>query len=218
MPACAGMTKNEALMTPDYWTKAKAHLRKKDKTLKAVIDAYKGETMRLRGEPFVTLARSITGQQISVKAADSVWNRLCAGLGKITPETVANAPAETLRGFGLSGSKVIYLHALAMHFMENARRIKSWPAMTDAEIIAELTAIKGIGVWTAEMFLIFGLGRPDVFPLADLGLLKGIYRHYNNGEKMTKAEIIAIGESWRPYRSLGTWYMWRALDPVPVEY
>lgn len=204
--------------TPAYWEEAKAALSKKDKVLKKIIAAYDGEVMAMRGEPFVTLARSICGQQISVKAAQSVWDRFEAAIGKVTPEHVANMPAEALRACGLSGSKVIYLHALAMHFLENKKTIKKWNVMTDAEIIKELTSIKGIGVWTAEMFLIFGLGRPDVFPLLDLGLLKGIYRHYNSSEPMTKAEVIAIGERWRPYRSLGTWYMWRALDPVPVAY
>lgn len=205
-------------MTPAYWEEAKKALSKKDKRLKKIIDSYEGEIMEMRGEPFVTLARSICGQQISVKAADSVWNRFVAGLGKVSPDSVAHAPAEELRSYGLSGSKVIYMHALAMHFLENTHSTKRWAGMSDAEIIKELTSIKGIGVWTAEMFLIFGLGRADVFPLLDLGLLKGIYRHYNGGEPMTKAEVIAVGETWRPYRSLGTWYMWRVLDPVPVAY
>jgi DNA-3-methyladenine glycosylase II len=110
------------------------------------------------------------------------------------------------------------MHSLANHFLENRRQIRQWPQMEDDAIIAELTSIKGIGRWTAEMFLIFALGRPDVFPIDDLGLLKGIYRLYNGGEKMSKAEVLAVGETWRPYRSLGTWYMWRVLDPLPVLY
>jgi len=209
---------SKKLLTPDYWEDGKAALRKRDKTLKAIIDAYEGDTMRLRGEPFYTLARAIIGQQISVKAADSVWAKLVAVVGKITPDIIGNADAVLLRSCGLSASKVIYLHALANHFLENKKRIKSLPDMTDDEAIAELTSIKGIGRWTAEMFLIFSLGRPDVFPLADLGLIKGIQRHYNKSEKMPLPDIIAIGERWRPFRSIGTWYMWRALDPVPVAY
>ncbi|NBO18137.1 MAG: DNA-3-methyladenine glycosylase 2 family protein [Proteobacteria bacterium] len=204
--------------TPDYWEEAKAYLSKRDKKLGKIIGAYQGEALELKGKPFETLARSIVGQQISVKAADSVHRRFVEAVGKVTPDKVANAPAERLRASGLSASKVIYMHALAMHFQENKRTIKNWPNMTDAEIIKELTSIKGIGVWTAEMFLLFALGRPDVFPLLDLGLLKGIYRTYNKGEKMDKAAVVAVGERWRPYRSVGTWYMWRALDPVPVAY
>lgn len=205
-------------MTPDYWAEGKAYLRRRDPQLKAIIDMYDGEALCLKGEPFVTLARSITGQQISVKAADSVWNRFAAALGTVTPETVAGAPAELLRGCGLSGSKVIYMHALAMHFLEHRYTAQHWQAMRDEDVIRTLTGIKGIGVWTAEMFLIFALGRPDVFPLADLGLLKGIYRYYQGGETMARAAVIAVGDTWRPYRSAGTWYMWRALDPVPVSY
>lgn len=205
-------------MTPDYWDKAKTALRKRDKTLKAIIDSYHGEVMTLRGDPFFTLARSIVGQQISVKAADSVWKKVTEAASPMTPEIVANTDSGILRACGLSERKVIYMHALANHFLDNRKAIKQWPKMGDDDIIKELTSIKGIGRWTAEMFLMFGLGRPDVFPLDDLGLLKGIYRHYNNGEKMPLAGVIAIGESWRPWRSLGTWYMWRVLDPLPVSY
>lgn len=205
-------------MTPEYWEDGKSDLRKRDKVLKKIIDSYHGETLMLRGDPFMTLARSITGQQISVKAADSVWRRFSEGVGKVTPAAVAAADAATLRGCGLSASKVTYLHALATHFLTEKKIIKRWPEMSDEEVIAELTSIKGIGRWTAEMFLIFGLGRPDVFPIADLGLLKAIYRHYNGGEKMTTDEVRAIGARWQPWRSMGTWYMWRALDPLPVSY
>ena len=110
------------------------------------------------------------------------------------------------------------MHSLANHFLENVPQIRKWPLMEDEAIIEELVTIKGIGRWTAEMFLIFGLGRPDVFPIDDLGLLKGIYRHYNDGERMPKEAVLAVSDVWRPYRSVGTWYMWRVLDPVPVHY
>jgi DNA-3-methyladenine glycosylase II len=123
-----------------------------------------------------------------------------------------------LRACGLSNAKVLYMHSLADHFLENGKQIKKWPLLEDEAIIQELVSIKGIGRWTAEMFLIFALGRPDVFPIDDLGLLKGIYRLYNQSVKMTKPELLLVGESWRPYRSLGTWYMWRVLDPVPIAY
>ena len=207
---------NEDIPLPVYWDEAKTALRQRDKTLKKIIDSYHGETMALRGDPFFTLARSITGQQISVKAAQSVWNKLSEGVGKMTPEIVANTDAAALRSCGLSERKVIYLHALANHFLDNKKLIKRWPEMPDDAIIAELTEIKGIGRWTAEMFLIFGLGRPDVFPLDDLGLLKGIHRHYNGGKPMAREKVIAVGERWQPWRSMGTWYMWRVLDPLPV--
>jgi DNA-3-methyladenine glycosylase II len=205
-------------MIPDYWNKAKRALAKRDPVLRAAIRSYKGEALQLRGKGFQTLSRAIVGQQISVKAADSIWRKLQFAVVQVTPKTVACAPYESLRGCGLSNAKVLYLHSLANHFLENGSKIRKWPLMDDVAIIEELTTVKGIGRWTAEMFLIFGLGRPDVFPIDDLGLVKGIRRHYANGEPLTKAEIIKVGDAWRPYRSLGTWYMWRVLDPVPVEY
>lgn len=205
-------------MTPDYWEEAKAYLSKRDKTLKKIIASYEGEALTLKGDGFGTLARSIVGQQISVKAADTVWGRFVAVVGRVTPAKVLAATPEELRACGLSAGKVVYMHALATHFAENKALIKRWPEMTDADITKELTSIKGIGVWTAEMFLLFALGRPDVFPLLDIGMLKAIYIHYNKGEKLEKPKIIALGEGWRPYRSVATWYLWRALDPVPVAY
>jgi DNA-3-methyladenine glycosylase II len=206
------------LTTPEYWAKAKRALSRRDSRLKSIIHSYRGEAMQLRGQGFQTLARAIVGQQISVKAADSIWKKLQTAVVRITPQCVASAPFELLRGCGLSNSKVLYMHSLANHFLENGRAIKKWPLMDDEAIVQELVTIKGVGRWTAEMFLIFGLGRADVFPIDDLGLIKGIHRHYHNGERMTKAELLAVGESWRPYRSLGTWYMWRVLDPVAVVY
>lgn len=205
-------------MTPEYWEKAKADLSKRDKTLRKIIGSYRGESLKLRGDGFKTLARAIVGQQISVKAADSVWRRFEEAAGKIRPEIIANLDAAVLRGCGLSAGKAIYMHALSNHFLENKQLIKRWPEMEDEDIIGELVSIKGIGRWTAEMFLIFGLGRPDVFPIGDLGLIKGVYRHYNDGREMPRAKVLAVAENWRPYRSVGTWYMWRALDPVPVTY
>ncbi|HEY4235226.1 MAG TPA: DNA-3-methyladenine glycosylase 2 family protein [Lacipirellulaceae bacterium] len=204
--------------TPEYWLRAKRALARRDPRLKAIIRSYRGEALRLRGRGFQTLARAIVGQQISTKAADSIWRRMQTAVVRVTPARVASAPAELLRAAGLSNAKVVYMQSLAAHFLENSRQIRKWPLMTDEEIVGELVSIRGIGRWTAEMFLIFSLGRPDIFPIDDLGLLRGIHRHYNAGEKMSKPELLAIGETWRPYRSLGTWYMWRVLDPVPVEY
>lgn len=206
------------MTSPAYWDDAIKALSKRDKVMKRIISNYEGETMQMRGEAFFTLARSIVGQQISVKAADSVWKRVHDAAGKMTPKIIANMPAEELRACGLSASKVIYMHALANHFLEHKKLIATWPDMDDAAIIKELTEIKGIGRWTAEMFLIFHLGRPDVFPVADIGLQKAVFRHYNKEKPMTLAELRAKGEDWAPWRSVATWYLWRSLDPVPVAY
>lgn len=206
------------MSTPDYWHEAKAHLSKRDKTLKKIITQYEGELMMKKGDAFFTLARAIAGQQISTKAADSIWKRLVEKLGKVTPENVMKAKEKDLRACGFSGSKVAYLQSLAQHFIDNKKLIKHWHKKTDDELIVELTSIKGIGRWTAEMYLIFHLGRADILPVGDLGLLKGIYRNYNKGEKMPLAEVRALAEKWQPYRSVATWYLWRSLDPLPVEY
>lgn len=205
-------------MTPHYWNDAKKHLLISDKILGKIISSYHGEMLTLRGDAFYTLSRSIIGQQISVKAADTVWGRLVNQLGDITPKNAIKASETTLRECGLSAQKVRYLHGLAAHFIENEAHIKNWNKLSDEEIIKELTSLNGIGRWTAEMFMIFHLARPDVLPLADIGLQKAIFRHYNNSEKMTLAEIFEIGQKWKPYRSVATWYLWRSLDPVPVSY
>lgn len=171
-----------------------------------------------RGDPFYTLMRSIIGQQISVKAADALWVKFEHLAKNIAPKSVLSLDEEQLRGCGLSRQKAHYVHIIAQHFMHNGWLEREWHDVPDDQIRAELTAIKGIGPWTAEMFLIFALLRPDVFPLGDIGLRKAMEKHYFAGEKQTTAVLETFGERWRPYRTVATWYLWRSLDPVPVEY
>lgn len=183
--------------------------------MKKIIGQYEGEIMRSRGDTFYTLARSIAGQQISVKAADAIWKRLEA-YGEVTPRTYLDAAEDDLRALGLSRSKVAYLKNIAEYFHLNDT--SHLPALDDEALITELTKLKGVGRWTAEMLLIFHYQRPDVLPLLDIGLLKSIYRHYNDSEEMDVKAVQQLAEKWKPYRSVATWYLWRALDPVPVEY
>ena len=183
-----------------------------------IIRQHPGVYMTVRGEPFMTLARAICGQQISVKAAQSVWNRVVACCGEITPANVIAQKRADLRACGLSDRKTEYIADLAQHFADGRIHARNWPNMSDEEIIAELTDVRGIGRWTAEMFLMFNLLRPDVFPLDDLGLQKGIRVSYFKGRKVSLRTMKRIGETWRPWRSVATWYLWRSLDPVPVEY
>lgn len=202
---------------PDYWNKAIQHLGKADPVLAAIIARYKGETLASRGSAFFSLARAVVGQQISVKAADSVWRKLEAGLGgEVLPERILEMDTPALRSFGLSGQKAIYLQELSQFFI--TRKTIHWHRKDDEEVIADLISIKGIGKWSAEMFLIFHLMRPDVFPIADLGLRKAIEKHFGNGKPMTPKAMQKLAEAWQPYRSVATWYLWRSLDPVPVEY
>ncbi len=302
-------------MQPHYWNDAKRHLSKQCPTMKQLIRRYKGETLRARGDGFYTLVRSVVGQQISVKAADAVWARLEAVVKPLTPTKLLSLSDETLRGCGLSASKVAYAKNVAAFYLSQniavngamgsasplageatrlahhiatldshpvgqsgqrygglsrsgegassdadthhapspnplpqgeraslaaafvqqsstfgyADRVVSeaayWANLSDEEVIAQLTSIKGIGSWTAEMFLIFHLMRPDVFPVKDLGVLKAINLYLLEGDARLKSdkwlkpkEYQEISERWAPYRTVATWYLWRALDPVPVAY
>lgn len=171
-----------------------------------------------RGDAFGTLARSIVGQQISVKAADAVWTRFAATVGRVTPEGVLATGAEGLAHCGLSRRKVEYVVDLARHFDSGRILPERWVAMDDEAVIVELTDVRGIGRWTAEMFLIFNLLRPDVFPLDDIGLQRAVFARYFAGEKQTRRQLAEFGERWRPWRTVATWYLWRSLDPLPVEY
>lgn len=209
--------------TPHYWEQAKATLSQADAVLSGIIARYEGEGLTTRGDAFETLARSIVGQQISVKAADSVWQKFEAACatrkgGKVTPRQLLAMSEESLRSCGLSRQKITYLGEIALFFDRNKVKSGFFDTMSDAEVIAALTTIKGIGRWTAEMFLIFHLLRPDVFPIDDIGLQKGLLLHYSESDKIDKKEMVAMSEAWRPWRTVVTWYLWRALDPVPVAY
>jgi DNA-3-methyladenine glycosylase II len=205
-------------MKPEYWDKAKRALARRDPVMGAIMRGHPKVFMAKRGEPFLTLARAICGQQISVKAAQSVWDRVCVCVGQVTPENVLARKRPLLRACGLSDRKVEYIADLAQHFADGKIHVHRWPDMSDEEVIAELTEVRGIGRWTAEMFLMFNLLRPDVYPLDDLGLQKGIRLSYHHGRKVSLKTMRLRGELWRPWRSVATWYLWRSLDPVPVEY
>ena len=205
-------------MKPEYWERAKRALRRKDAVMSAIMQRHKGIYLVRRGEPFPTLARAIVGQQISVKAAQSVWDRVVACAGAVTPEGILLKKPTELRACGLSDRKTEYIVDLARRFAEGLVHPYRWDEMSDEEVIADLVQVRGIGRWTAEMFLIFNLLRPDIFPLDDLGLQKGIRVCYFKGRKVSLARMRKLGESWRPWRSVATWYLWRSLDPIPVEY
>ena len=205
-------------MTPHYWKQATREIAARDAVLKKLITKFKGLALGSRGDAFATLARAIVGQQISVKAAQSVWNRLTADLSAVTPATIVRAEAARLRGCGLSSQKVIYLQELAAHFHSGAIAVDNWSQLDDEALIDELMHVKGIGRWTAEMFLIFYMARPDVLPLDDIGLQRAMSLNYNQGKPLSRLKMRKIGNNWAPWRSVATWYLWRSLDPIPVEY
>ena len=205
-------------MKPDYWEQAVRELGKRDAVLRKLARKAPDLMLRSRGDPFSTLARAIVGQQISVKAAQSIWNRVAAAAVKMKPANILALPDQALRDCGLSWPKVSYVKDLAAHFADGRIRPRRWTNEDEETIIAELVEVKGIGRWSAEMFLIFYLCRPDVLPVDDLGLQRAMEKHYNGGAQLNKQAMREIGARWAPWRTVATWYMWRSLEPDPVEY
>ena len=208
---------------PPYWDEATRALAARDAVLARLIAGYPGLHLTRRGDPFTTLARAIVGQQISVKAAQTIWDRLLAACGApargpLDPLQVRRKRIATLRASGLSERKAEYIRDLARHFVSARLDPATWPALDDEALIEALVDVKGIGRWTAEMFLMFHEMRANVLPVDDIGLQKACALHYFDGTRPTLAELRALGENWQPYRSVATWYLWRSLDPIPVEY
>ena len=201
---------------PAYWNEAAAALAERDPVLRAVIGRLPGLALAPRVDPFVALARSIVGQQISVKAAQAIWNRLATRLGDVSPASVVRARRPALRTCGLSAQKAEYLKDLARKFADGDLDASRWHALEDEILIEELTRVKGIGRWTAEMFLMFHLVRPDVLPTGDLGIQRAMSLHYNRGRPMTVARMRKVGAAWAPWRSVAAWYLCRSLEAVPV--
>ena len=203
---------------PFFWEKAKKVLISKDKKLGKIISNYPKDFLFSKSDPFYTLARSIVGQQISVKAAQAVWNKLENKVERIEPNYISKMHFMSLKSCGLSRQKIKYLKSLSSAFIQKKINPEKWKKYNDEDIINELVLIKGIGRWTAEMYLIFNLCRPDIFPVDDIGLLRGICKCYNLNYPIKKEIVIKMSENWKPYRSVATWYFWRSLDPIPVEY
>jgi len=205
-------------VTPEYWEQATRELVIHDQVMSKLISSFKGAILRSHGDAFTTLARSIVSQQISVKAAESVWHKIIVNVPKITPQTVYNLENNVLRSCGLSQRKTDYLQDLSLHFLNNDLNETIWYEMDDEALILELTRVKGVGRWTAEMFLIFHMLRPNILPINDLGLKRALSMHYNDNKPVSKNEMYIISDPWRPWRSVATWYLWRSLDSLPVEY
>ncbi|HHJ40534.1 MAG: hypothetical protein AXA67_10335 [Methylothermaceae bacteria B42] len=202
---------------PSYWPEATDYLSRRDTVMADLIRRYP-ETLERRGDSFQTLARAIVGQQISIIAADSVWERLEQVAGEVTPDSLMVLPPDQLQSAGLSRSKVNYLRNIAKVYLERAITDEYWQNQPFEQTRKELLAIKGIGPWTVEMFAIFHLHEPDIFSPADIGVQKAIARLYFEGEPVGKTELEAFSHRWCPYRTVALWYLWRHLDPVPVIY
>lgn len=204
------------LATPAYWAEACKHLVKKDRVMKRLIPQFGDAALQTRRDAFTTLALSIVGQQSSVKAAQAVWERFAALSRTLSPAHVLKLKVDDMRAAGLSARKIDYLVDLALHFDNGKLHVKDWESMDDEAIIAELVDIRGIGRWTAEMFLIFYLQRPNVLPLDDPGLITGISQNYFSGEQVSRSDAREVAEAWKPWCSVATWYIWRSLDPAPT--
>ena len=217
-PASAAASIAAAGVQPPFWEQACEHLMRKDRVMRRLIPQFGQAALESRGDAFVTLARSVVGQQISVKAAQTVWDRFAALPKRMTPAMVLKLKVDDMRAAGLSARKVEYLVDLALHFSNKQVHVQQWAEMDDEAVIAELVAIRGIGRWTAEMFLIFHLMRPNVLPLDDVGLINGISQAYFSGEPVSRSDAREVAANWAPFCSVATWYIWRSLDPVPVTY
>ena len=203
---------------PVYWLEAALALSANDPVMAALIARYPDAILANRGDPFQTLLRAIVGQQISVKAADSIWARFAALVGELSPQRVADLDADAVAACGFSRRKVEYVQDLAGHFVDGRIVPERWTHEDDETVITELIDVRGIGRWTAEMFLIFYLRRPDVWPADDIGLQKAVALHYLKGERPSPKRLQKLGEQFGPWRTVATWYLWRSLDPAVVQY
>jgi DNA-3-methyladenine glycosylase II len=213
------------LQSPVYWQQAITELSALDPQLAAIIAQVGDHCLVSRGEPFETLLRSIVGQQISVKAAASIWLKVQACIVKATPEHVLAQSVESLRACGLSGKKVEYLQDLSRHFQAGTVNPKRWASLDDEALIKELVQVNGIGRWTAEMVLMFNALRPDVFPIDDLAIQKAMRLNYGFADdkalspaekRAAKKAMIAKAQDWAPWRSVASWLLWRSLDLTPI--
>jgi len=204
---------------PVYWKKGKKILSKKDLVLRKIIVKYYKGFLTTRNNPFFSLCRTIVGQQISTKAADSIWAKFekkCKR--KIKPKTILKISSRNLKSAGLSRQKVNYLKNIAKAFVNKSFDVKKLKKMNDIDAINYITKLKGLGVWSAEMFLMFNLNRPNIFPIKDIGLLRAISKNYKTSYPPSKKFLEKISKTHDGYRTIFTWYMWRSIDPSDVEY
>ena len=205
-------------MKPKYWNKGKIYLSNKDKVLKKLIQTYRNEYLNLNSNYFHSLINSIIGQQISVSAADSMKTKFFKLKRNITPQTVSKLHTIDLRKCGLSRQKILYIRNISKFFLQNKKFIKNINKSSEEEIYNHLIEIKGVGNWTIHMFLMFSYGSSNIFPTGDLGFLKAISKLYKVQLPISERKLKLLYKKWSPYSSQATWYLWRSLDPIPVNY
>ena len=205
-------------MKPKYWNKGKIYLSNKDKVLKKLIQTYRNEYLILNSNYFHSLINSIIGQQISVSAADSMKTKFFKLKRNITPQTVSKLRTTDLQKCGLSRQKILYIRNISKFFLQNKKFIKNITKSSEEEIYNNLIEIKGVGNWTIHMFLMFSYGSSNIFPTGDLGFLKAISKLYKVQLPISERKLKLLYKKWSPYSSQATWYLWRSLDPIPVNY
>ncbi len=205
---------------PDYWHQATDQLIQRDRILRKLIPVYAEENIQVGQNPFQVLVRIIIGQQISLALSKKLWVKLQQSCKNgIDPQCIGSFTEAKLRSLGLSLRKSQYLLDAAKCFQQqNYMQASWWQAQDDAQVIARLSEIRGVGRWSADMFLIFFLCRPDVLPLDDKALLKAISLHYFSGEPVSRFEAREVSQAWAPWRSVASWYLWRSIDIAAVEY
>ena len=205
-------------MKPKFWNKGRVYLSKKDRVLKSIISTYQNEYLSINKNYFNCLLNSIIGQQISVSAANSIKRRFFSLKKNINPISISTIKTKSLREVGLSRQKILYINNISEFFIQNKKFIKNINKFSEAETREKLILIKGVGEWTADMFLIFGLGKSNIFPKGDLGFLKAISINYKKNLPLTNNYLNLLFNKWTPYNTLATWYLWRSLDPIPISY
>ena len=204
---------------PAYWQKGKKVLSKRDPVIRKIIKKYKKGFLTTRSKPFFSLCRTVVGQQISVASADSIWSKFSKKCkGNIKPRVVLKISSRNLKSAGLSRQKISYLKIIARAFENKSFNVREIKKMDDAKAIEYITKLKGLGVWSAEMFLMFNLNRQDIFPTKDIGLLRAISKNYKTTYPPSKRFLDKISNLHLGYRTVLTWYMWRSIDPTDVEY
>ena len=202
---------------PAYWAKAVEYLQSTDPILSEIIDENLHPFLSPNGNVGNTLIKSIVGQQISVKAADSVWRKMEDLLGTVIPENIVLYDLQDLRECGLSMRKSEYMLDFSRLWVDSLSDL-DWFSMDDEGVRSRLLEIRGVGPWTVDMVMIFALGQPDILPLGDVGLIRAIEKTYARGSNLGVEEILDISTGWSPYRTVATWYLWRVIDPEPVNY
>jgi DNA-3-methyladenine glycosylase II len=215
----AGLNLNLDPQAPAYWQEACASLAVQSAVWADLVNRHTDRALRSRGAPFETMLRSLVGQQISVKAAEAVWMRVVQALnGQLTSKALLTLDDDTLRATGLSRQKITYSRALSEFEQKGLLDLALLDSMNDESCTRHLCEIKGVGRWTAQMFLMFCLRRPDVWPVDDIGVQRGISRQFFEGEPIGPKEALQFGEKLKPWRTVAAWYLWRSLDPVVVDY